>query len=331
MANDEDARAGLSADQPRADAGRAPVAARVGRAALHARSARAMDASGCGSCGPAASRVVSTYVPWLHHEPVRGEVRFDGRFDVAAFVDAVRAEGLEVVLRIGPWVHGEMRNGGFPDWVQHAPVRTAPTTRPTSISCGSGSGASPAPSTGAAAPTRCSRSSSRTSCTTSPGHLVTLKRLAREAGLSAPLWTATAWGGADLPDPEVLPLWGGYGDGFWVDPGEPWDPTFRAHYFFSDTWDDPGIGADVRATGRPRRPAAPPSCRRGSRRDVRARRRHGDGVPPPAAAGRPRHRRRRARQARQRIGVAGLLHVRGRHEPRRRTSRRRRPRGTPTT
>ena len=67
--------------------------------------------------------VVSAYVPWLHHEPVRGEARFEGRYDVAAFVDAVRAEGLELILRIGPWAHGEMRNGGFPDWVQQAPVR----------------------------------------------------------------------------------------------------------------------------------------------------------------------------------------------------------------
>ena len=50
-----------------------------------------------------------------------------------------------------------------------------------------------------------------------PAHLLTLKRLAREAGLTAPLWTATAWGGAQLPDEEVLPLWGGYGDGFWSD------------------------------------------------------------------------------------------------------------------
>ena len=52
--------------------------------------------------------------------------------------------------------------------------------------------------------------------------------------------------GRHSPIEEVLPLWGGYGDGFWVAPDAPWDPTFRAHFFFSDTWDDPGIGADVR-------------------------------------------------------------------------------------
>jgi beta-galactosidase GanA len=26
--------------------------------------------------------------------------------------------GLDVILRIGPWCHGEVRNGGFPDWLQ---------------------------------------------------------------------------------------------------------------------------------------------------------------------------------------------------------------------
>lgn len=190
--------------------------------------------------------VVSTYVPWLHHEPVRGEARFDGRFDVGAFVDAVRAEGLEVVLRIGPWVHGEMRNGGLPDWVQHAPVRHR-TDDPAYLDLVREWFARIADAlAGRCTPENVLGIQLDNELYDQPGHLATLKRLARGAGLSAPLWTATAWGGAQLPDPEVLPLWGGYGDGFWVDPGDPWDPTFRAHFFFSDTWDDPGIGADVR-------------------------------------------------------------------------------------
>ncbi|MFC0197435.1 beta-galactosidase, partial [Microbacterium arthrosphaerae] len=190
--------------------------------------------------------VVSAYVPWLHHEPVRGHARFDGRYDVAAFVDAVRAEGLELILRIGPWAHGEMRNGGFPDWVQQAPVRHR-TDDPAYLELVRDWFATLARALdGRANPDTLLGLQLENELYDQPGHLVTLKRLAREAGLSAPLWTATAWGGAELPDPEVLPLWGGYGDGFWVDPDGPWDATFRAHYFFSATWDDPGIGADVR-------------------------------------------------------------------------------------
>lgn len=191
--------------------------------------------------------VVATYVPWIHHEPERGHTRFDGRFDVAAFVDTVRAEGLDVVLRIGPWAHGEMRNGGFPDWVQQAPVRHRTDDRAYLALVAEWFGRLAAALDGRAMPETVLGIQLENELYDQPGHLVTLKRLAREAGLSAPLWTATAWGGAELPDPEVLPLWGGYGDGFWVDPGQPWDPTFRAHYFFSDVWDDPGIGADVRS------------------------------------------------------------------------------------
>lgn len=190
--------------------------------------------------------VVSTYVLWLHHEPVRGRASFEGDLDLAAFLDAARAEDLEVVLRVGPWAHGEARNGGFPDWVQRADMRHR-TDDPAYLALveewfrqlGAALG-------GRATPAGLLGIQLDNELYDQPEHLLTLKRLAREAGMSAPLWTATAWGGAQLPEEEVLPLWGGYGDGFWVDPGRPWDPTFRAHYFFSDEWDDPGIGVDVR-------------------------------------------------------------------------------------
>ncbi|MFD5213630.1 beta-galactosidase [Microbacterium sp. NPDC058345] len=66
--------------------------------------------------------VASAYVLWLHHSPERGVAHFDGARDVAAFIDECAAAGLEVVLRIGPWAHGEARNGGFPDWVADADV-----------------------------------------------------------------------------------------------------------------------------------------------------------------------------------------------------------------
>lgn len=192
--------------------------------------------------------VVSTYVLWLHHEPVRGEASFDGDLDVAAFIDAANAEGMEVVLRIGPWAHGEARNGGFPDWVQHADVRHR-TDDPSYLALvAEWFRRLGAALDGRGAPDRLLGIQLDNELYDQRDHLLTLKHLARDAGMSAPLWTATAWGGAQLPGDEVLPLWCGYGDGFWVDPGAPWDDTFRAHYFFSDDWDDPGIGADVRST-----------------------------------------------------------------------------------
>ncbi|GFJ87032.1 beta-galactosidase [Phytohabitans rumicis] len=190
--------------------------------------------------------VVSSYVPWIHHVPRRGAPRFEGNLDVAAFVDLCRATGMEVVLRIGPWVHGELRNGGFPDWVQQAPLVHRSDDPAYLELVGEWFGQLGAALAGRCTPANVLAIQLDNELYDQPGHLLTLKRLAREAGMSAPLWTATAWGGAQLPAEQIMPLYGGYGDGFWVDADAPWDPSFREHFFFSHTWDDPGIGADLR-------------------------------------------------------------------------------------
>lgn len=203
--------------------------------------------------------VVASYLIWNHHEPVQGEVSFDGHLDAAAFVRTAAEAGLDVVLRIGPWIHGETRNGGFPDWVQQAPVahRTddpgyLALVEPWFAALGEQLAPLCGPSSNVIAIQLDNELYDQ------PGHLTTLKGIARRHGLVAPIYTATAWGGAELPDGEVLPLYGGYGDGFWVDADHDWDTTFREHFFFSHTWDDPGIGADLRAhPGIGRRPETP--------------------------------------------------------------------------
>ncbi|WP_439590804.1 beta-galactosidase [Microbacterium sp.] len=193
--------------------------------------------------------VASTYVFWLHHVARRGEPRFDGSLDVGAFVDECASAGLDVALRIGPWAHGEARNGGFPDWVQQAPVAHRTDDPGYLALVAEWFGQLAAALDGRARPGGpIVAIQLENELYDRPEHLVTLKRLAREAGIAAPLWTATAWGGAQLPREEVFPLYGGYGDGFWTEPDAPWDDTFRQHYFFTHEWDDPGVGADVRAT-----------------------------------------------------------------------------------
>jgi len=42
----------------------------------------------------------------------------DGQRDLRKFLQTCQAVGLDVLLRIGPWCHGEVRNGGFPNWLQ---------------------------------------------------------------------------------------------------------------------------------------------------------------------------------------------------------------------
>ncbi|PNI09058.1 beta-galactosidase [Arthrobacter sp. AFG7.2] len=191
--------------------------------------------------------VVASYIFWIHHEPRESTASFEGNLDVAAFVRLCSDIGLDVVLRIGPWCHGEVRNGGFPDWVQSAPVKHR-TNDPAYLELVRGwFGHLGEELAGLGGPgSNIIGIQLENELYDQPGHITELKGLARNAGLSAPIWTATAWGGADLPEGEVLPLFGGYGDGFWVDADAPWDPTFREHYFFSHVWDDPGIGADIR-------------------------------------------------------------------------------------
>ena len=62
-------------------------------------------------------RIVSTYIFWIHHEEVEGQFDWSGRRDLRRFVELAGRHGLMVWARVGPWNHGEVRNGGLPDWV----------------------------------------------------------------------------------------------------------------------------------------------------------------------------------------------------------------------
>lgn len=69
--------------------------------------------------------IIATYVFWIHHEEAEGEWDFTGCRNLRGFLQICRDIGMPVWLRIGPWAHGECRNGGFPDWLikDGAPVR----------------------------------------------------------------------------------------------------------------------------------------------------------------------------------------------------------------
>lgn len=205
---------------------------------------------------------VATYVIWIHHQRTHGgEPSFDGNLDLGAFVDLAEAIGLDVVLRVGPWCHGEVRNGGFPDWVQQLAVahRTNDQDYLRLVAGWFGAvGDHLGSRVRVGGPIVAVQIENE--LYDQPDHIARLIALAKDAGIQSPIWTSTGWGSAQLPD-TVLPLFGGYGDGFWVDADAPWDSTFQSHYFFSHVWDDPGIGADLRtsATSSPpavRRPAA---------------------------------------------------------------------------
>jgi len=62
--------------------------------------------------------IVATYVFWIHHEEVRGEYDWRGQRSLRDFLKLCHELGLCAFVRMGPWSHGEVRNGGFPDWLQ---------------------------------------------------------------------------------------------------------------------------------------------------------------------------------------------------------------------
>ena len=61
--------------------------------------------------------IAATYVIWNVHEELHGRFRWDGCRDLKRFLKICKDNGMMVILRIGPFSHGEMRNGGLPDWL----------------------------------------------------------------------------------------------------------------------------------------------------------------------------------------------------------------------
>ncbi|MEU8360237.1 beta-galactosidase [Nonomuraea sp. NPDC048882] len=194
--------------------------------------------------------VVATYVFWNLHEERRGVFDWSGDRDLRRFVTTCAELGLDVVVRIGPWGHGESRNGGFPDWLLAADcvprtddLHYLALVRPLFEQIGDRLAGLTRADGGPVVAVQIENE-----LYDQPEHLRTLKRLARAAGIDAPLWTATGWGHARLPADELIPLFGGYPEAAWDTAHDGWPRQSRAHYFFGPGRDDDSIGADLRTT-----------------------------------------------------------------------------------
>jgi beta-galactosidase len=66
--------------------------------------------------------VLPTYVFWALHEPREGEFHWDGNLDLRYFLELCRKHSMPVIIRIGPFCHGEMRSGAIPDWIFAKPL-----------------------------------------------------------------------------------------------------------------------------------------------------------------------------------------------------------------
>ena len=56
--------------------------------------------------------IIATYVFWIHHEEEEGVFDFSGQRNLHRFLELCEKWQMHVWLRIGPWAHGEARNGG---------------------------------------------------------------------------------------------------------------------------------------------------------------------------------------------------------------------------
>ncbi|MFE7712907.1 beta-galactosidase family protein [Streptomyces sp. NPDC057486] len=60
---------------------------------------------------------VETYIAWNLHEPVPGQHDFTGQADVARFITTAGGLGLDVIVRLGPYICAEWEFGGLPAWL----------------------------------------------------------------------------------------------------------------------------------------------------------------------------------------------------------------------
>jgi len=182
--------------------------------------------------------IVASYVFWIHHEEEEGVFRFDGCRNLRKFIDLCGKHGLYVILRVGPFDHGEVRNGGIPDWMYGKPfeVRSlnegflfyvrklySQLAKQVEGMFFKDNG----PIIGVQIDNEYMHSSAPWEMTTGISnewvfggnegndYMLGLKALAAECGLLPVFYTCTGWGGAATPE-SMLPLWGGYAFRPWL-------------------------------------------------------------------------------------------------------------------
>lgn len=165
--------------------------------------------------------IVATYVFWNHHEEEEGVYMWKERRNLRRFVEECGKAGLMCVLRLGPWAHGECREGGLPDWLiekyGNKRLRGQDEAYLSEVKKWYGQIGEQVkglmwkdggPIVGVQLENEYRGKWE---------HLATLKSMAIEAGFDVPLYTRTGWPQLTSPAKfgEILPLYGDYCDGFW--------------------------------------------------------------------------------------------------------------------
>ena len=163
--------------------------------------------------------MIACYVFWNHIEEIEGQFDWSGQRNLRRFLEVCKTENLPVVLRVGPFCHGEVRCGGIPDWIFSKGCKTRSEdpvflhytkqlyrqifTQVQGLQWKDGG------------PVVAMQFDNEYS-----GHgsyLMALKKMAGEIGFDLPFYTRTGWPELKSPVPfgEMIPLYGDYADGFW--------------------------------------------------------------------------------------------------------------------
>ncbi|HBC87727.1 MAG TPA: glycosyl hydrolase family 35 [Lentisphaeria bacterium] len=184
--------------------------------------------------------IVPTYAFWIHHEEEEGVFDWTGRRNVRRFVELCKKHGLWVIMRMGPFCHGEARNGGMPDWlfgrsfevrrndpkylfyVKRLYNQIGKQLKGLTFKDGG-------PIIGIQCENEFMSSAAPWETTHNTGmlytpvgsdgisHMKVLKKSAISAGMDVPLHASTGWGGSPIDIKEFLPMFGGYGYYAWLD------------------------------------------------------------------------------------------------------------------
>ena len=200
--------------------------------------------------------IVSSYVIWIHHEDIENRYDWSGCRNLHAFVECVKECGLKILLRIGPWTHGETRNGGFPDWLLKKDFkprtndeRYFETVRKwyteiyhqvDQFICNPRDDSTrDEPIIGIQIENEFGHCGGLYD-ETGDEHMKRLLAISKETGFNVSLYTATGWGGARTGG--MLPVMGGYCDAPWDRSIEEIEPS--GNYVFTHERNDHNIGSD---------------------------------------------------------------------------------------
>ena len=163
--------------------------------------------------------MIACYVFWNHIEEIENQFDWSGQRNLREFLEVCRQESLPVVLRVGPFCHGEVRCGGIPDWVVNSGCKLRSEdpqflkyverlyrqifTQVQGLQWKDGG------------PVIAAQFDNEYG-----GHgsyLMALKQNAVKIGFDLPFYTRTGWPELKSPVPfgEMIPLYGDYADGFW--------------------------------------------------------------------------------------------------------------------